>query len=54
MQEYLKIKIQRPTVTDTFRNGNMNLIKEVLQVPLAQSGAGHATMLVTLIHIVVR
>ena len=54
MQEYLNIKRQSPTVRDSLRHGDMNLIKEVLEVPTTQSGAGHATMLVTLLHIVVR
>ena len=54
MQEYWKIRRQRPTVMDTLRNVYMKLIKEVLEVPTAQSGAGHATTLVTLLHIVVR
>ena len=53
MQEDLKIRRQRPTVRDTLRNGDTKLIKEVLEVPIAQSGAGHATMLVTLLHIVI-
>ena len=52
-QEDLKIRRQMPTVRDTLRHGEMKLIKEVLEVPTAQSGAGHATMLVTLLHIVV-
>ena len=42
-----------PTVKDTLRHGEMKLIKEVLEVPTAQLGAGHATMLVTLLHIVI-
>ena len=42
-----------PTVRDTLKNGEMKLIKEMLEV-IAQSGAGHATMLVTLLHIVVQ
>ena len=54
MQEDLKIKRQRPTVSDTLGHGEMKLIKEVLEVPTTQSGVGHATMLVTLLHIVVR
>ena len=51
--EDLKIKRQMSIVRDTLRHGEMKLIKEVLEVPTAQSGAGHATMLVTLLHIVV-
>ena len=54
MQEYLKIKRQRPTIRDTLSYVDMNLIKELLKVPTAQLGAGHATMLVTLLHIVIR
>ena len=53
-QEYLKIRRQMPTVRDTLRHGEMKRIKEVLEVPTAQSDVGHATMLVTLLHIVVR
>ena len=53
-QEDLKIKNQMPTVRDTLKHGEMRLIKEVLEVPTAQSNVGHATMLVTLLHIVVR
>ena len=53
-QEDLKIKRQRPTVRDTLRHGDMKLIKEVLEVQTTQSGTGHVTMLVTLLHIVVR
>ena len=53
-EEDLKIRRQMPTVRDTLRHGEMKLIKEVLEVPTAQSGAGHATMLVTLLHIVLR
>ena len=53
MQEDLKIRIQRPIVRDTLRHGDMKLIKEVLEVPTTQSGVGHVTMLVTLLHIVV-
>ena len=53
MQEELKIRRQRPTVRDTLRYGGMKLIKEVLEVPIAQLGVGHATMLVTLLHIFV-
>ena len=41
-QEDLKIRRQRPTVRDTLRHGEMKLIKEVLEVPKAQSDAGHA------------
>ena len=54
MQEYFKIIRQSPTVRHTLWNGYMNLIKEVLEVPKAQSGVGHATMLVALLHIVLR
>ena len=50
MQEYLK---NMPTVRDTLRYGEMKLIKEVSEAPTAQLGVGHATMLVTLLHIVV-
>ena len=53
MQEDLKIRRQRPILRDTLRYGEMKLIKEVLEVPTTQTGAGHATMLVTLLHIVV-
>ena len=52
-QEDLKIRRQMPTVRDTLRHGEMKRIKEVLEVPTTQSGAGHVTMLVTLLHIVV-
>ena len=45
-QEDLKIRRQRPTIGDTLRHGDMKLIKEVLEVPTAQSNVGHATMLV--------
>ena len=54
MQEYLNMRIQRPIVIDILRNGDMRLIKEVLEVPTTQSGVGHATMLVTLLHISIR
>ena len=54
MQEDLKIKRQMPTIRDTLRHGDMKLIKEVVESPAAQSGDGHVTMLVTLLHIVVR
>ena len=54
MQEDLKIRRQRPTVRDTLRHGDMNLIKEVLEVPTNQSDPEHATMLVTLLHIVIQ
>ena len=54
MQKALKIIRQSITVRDTLRHGEMKLIKEVLEVPTAQSGVGHVTMLVTLLHIVVR
>ena len=47
-QEYLKIRRQMSTVRDTLRHGEMKLIKEVLEVPTAQSDVGHAIMLVTL------
>ena len=53
-QEDLKIRRQMPTIRDTLRHGDMNLIKEVFEVTMAQSGVRHATMLVTLLHIVVR
>ena len=53
-QEDLKIRNQMPTVKDTLKHGEMKLIKEVLEVPTAQSIFGHATMLVTLLHIVAR
>ena len=53
-QEDLNIRRQRPTVRDTLRDGDMKLIKEVLEVPTDQSGARNATMLVTLLDIVVR
>ena len=49
-QEDLKIRSQMSTI----RDGEMTLIKEVLEAPTAQSDVGHATMLVTLLHIVVR
>ena len=52
-QEDLKIKRQMSTVRDTLKHGEMKLIKEVLEVPTAQSDVGHATMLVTLLHIVI-
>ena len=54
MQEDLKIRIQMLTFRDTLGHGEMKLIKEVLEFPTAQSDVGHATMLVTLLHIVVR
>ena len=54
MQEYLKIRIQRPIVKDTIRHGDMNLIKEVLEALTNQSDVGLLTMLVTLMHIVIR
>ena len=41
MQEDLKIKRRRPTVRDTLMHGEMKLIKEVLEVPIAQSDVGH-------------
>ena len=45
---------QKPTTfKDTLRYGDMKLIKEVLEVPTTQSGVGHATMLFTLLHIVI-
>ena len=53
MQEDLKIRRKRPTLRDTLRYGGMKLIKEVLEVPTIQSVVGHATMLATLLHIVV-
>ena len=54
MQEDLKIRRQSPTIRDTLRHGDMKLIKEVLEVPTAQLDVGHATMFVTLLHIVIR
>ena len=54
MHEDLKIRRQRPTVRDTLKHGDMKLIKEVLEVSKTQSSVGHATMLVTFLHIVVR
>ena len=42
-QEDLKIRSQMSTI----RDGEMKLIKEVLEVPTAQLGAGHATNLGT-------
>ena len=53
MQEDLKIRRKRPIVRDTLRYGGMKLIKELLEIPTTQSGVGHATMLVTLRHIVI-
>ena len=47
MQEYLKVRRQRPIVRDTLIHGDMKLIKEVLEVPTTQSDAGHATNLGT-------
>ena len=44
----MKIRRKRPTVRDTLKDGEMKLIKEVLEVPTTQSSAGHVTMLVTL------
>ena len=46
-QEDLKIRRQMPTVRDMLRHGEMKWIKEVLEVPTAQLGAGHATKLDT-------
>ena len=46
-QEDLKIRRQRPTVRDMLRHGEMKRIKEVLEVPTAQLGAGHGTNLGT-------
>ena len=46
-QEDLKIRRQMPTVRDMLRHGEMKWIKEVLEVPTAQLGAGHATNLGT-------
>ena len=54
MQEDLKIRRQRPTVSDTLKHGDMKLIKEVLEAPTTQTDIGHPTMLVTLLHIGVR
>ena len=53
MEKDLKIRRQRPVVKDTLRYGGMKSKKEVLEAPTTQLGAGHATMLVTLLHIVV-
>ena len=53
MQEDLKIRRQMSTVKDTLRHGEMKLIKEVLEAPTSQLGVVHATMLATLLHIVV-
>ena len=53
-QEDLKIRRQMSTAKDTLKHGETKLIKEVLEAPTAQSDVGHATMLVTLLHIVVR
>ena len=47
-QEDLNIRRQMSIVRDMLKHGEMKLIKEVLEVPTAQSGVGHATMLVTL------
>ena len=46
-QEDLKIRRQMSTVKDTLKHGEMKLIREVLEVPTAQLGAGHATNLGT-------
>ena len=53
MNEYLKIRGQIQVVGDTLRNGGMKMIKKVLEDPKTQLGAIHATMLVTLLHIVI-
>ena len=53
-QEDLKIRRQMSTVKDTLKHGEMKFIKEVLEVPIAQLDVGHATMLVTLLHIAIR
>ena len=53
MQKDLNMRRQRPAVKDNLRYGGMKLIKEVLEAPTTQLGVGHATMLVTLLHIVV-
>ena len=53
-QEDLKIRRQMSTVRDTLRHGDMKRIKEVLEVPTAQSSVGHETMGVILLHMVVR
>ena len=53
-QEDLKMRRQMSTIKDTLKHGEMKLIKEVLEAPTAQSDVGHATMSVTLLHIVVR
>ena len=54
MQEYFKIIRQSPTIRHTLWNGYMNLIKQVLEGPTTQLDARHASMLVTLLHIVVQ
>ena len=53
-QEDLKIRRKMSTVKDTLKHGEMKQIKEVLDVPTAQSNVGHTTMSVTLLHIIVR
>ena len=52
-QEDSKIRIQRHKVRDTLNHGDMKLIKEVLEVPTNNLGVGHATMFVTLLHILI-
>ena len=53
-QEDLKIRRQMSTIKDTLKHGEMKLIKEVLEAPIAQSDVGHSTMSVTLLHIAVQ
>ena len=53
-EEDLNIRRQIPIVKDTLRHGDMKLIKEVLEVPIAHSSTGHVTTLVTLLHIAMR
>ena len=53
LHKNLNIRRQMPTVGDNIRHGYMKSIKQVLEVPTSQSGARHATMLVTLLHIVI-
>ena len=52
IQKILKIKRQEPTIKYILKDGEKKLIKEVMEVSPAQSGAGHATDLETLQHIV--
>ena len=51
-QEFLKIKREEPTIKDMLKDREKKLIKEVMEVSPAQSGAGHAIDLITLQHIV--